>query len=103
GTPASNTGVEGRVGVGFNFIGERPLPYGQFSPSVSLLDASAALAWRAFELGVEATNVLGRTYAANEYSFVSNWGRQDIPSLIPARHISAGPPRSLLGTLTVRF
>jgi hypothetical protein len=66
-----------------------------------LLDASASLRWRFLELGVEGWNLLDRRYAASEFSFVSNWGRPEIPSLLPARHIAAGPPRTFLATLTV--
>lgn len=92
-----------RVGAGFSFLSRRPLPYGQFSDPLYLLDASAGLRWSFVELGVEAYNVLARRYAATVYSFVSDWHTQQVPSRLPARHFAAGPPTSVLGTLTLSF
>ena len=66
---------------------------------MTLLDGSASLSWRGLEIGAEVWNLLDRGYAANEFSFVSNWGRTEIPSLVPARHLAAGPPRTWLFTL----
>ena len=37
--------LDGRAGLGFSFLSPRPLPYGDFAAPVSLLDASAAVAW----------------------------------------------------------
>jgi len=93
--------LRSRFGVGFTYLSSRPLPYGQHADPVTLLDASAAVGWRFVELGLEAWNLADRRYAASEFSFVSNWGRPEIPSLLPARHLAAGPPRTLLFTLTV--
>jgi hypothetical protein len=95
--------IAGKLGLGFNYLSRRPLPYGQFGNDVGLLDGSASVRWRALELGIEVWNLLDLRYAQNEYAFVSNWGRTDLPSLIPARHLVAGAPRSFLGSLAVRF
>ena len=92
-----------RVGAGFSFLSRRPLPYGQFSDPVYLLDASAGLRWSIVELGVDAFNILARQYAATVYSFVSDWHTQPVPSRLPARHFAAGPPTTVLGTLTLSF
>ncbi len=92
-----------RVGSGFSFLSRRPLPYGQFSDPLYLLDASAGLRWAYVELGVEAYNLLARRYAASVYSFASDWGTRPVPSRLPAQHFAAGPPLTVLGTLTLSF
>lgn len=92
-----------RIGTGFTHLGARPLPYSQSSAPVTLLDATASVTWRHIALGIDVWNLFDRRYAAQEYAFVSNWGRPDVPSLLPARHITAGPPRTALATLTVDF
>ena len=93
----------GRIGFGYNFIGERPLPFSQFADSFSLLDLSGYLSWRNFDLGVEIYNLLDKRYAADEFSFVSDWNVNAVPSRIPARHTAAGAPRLFLFTLGVRI
>src|SRR5690606_33295948 len=92
-----------KVGLGYSYLSPRPLPYGQFADPVHLLDASAALRYSVVEVGVEAFNLLARRWAATEYNFVSDWGTKPVPSLLPARHFSAGPPLSVMGTLTLHF
>jgi len=66
---------------------------------------NAALRWRWLQLAVDIFNVTDLRYAAEEYSFVSNWGTSPsvLPSLVPTRHIVAGPPRSVLTTLSLHF
>ncbi len=91
--------LEGRVGIGASAISQRPLPYGDFSPAVALLDASASLSLGAFTLRVDAFNLLGQEYPAVEYNFTSSWDRTAAPSRLPARHISAGAPRTVMFTL----
>ncbi len=93
--------LAGRVGVGFSYLSSRPLPFGAFADPVALLDASASLRWRWFELGVEAFNLADTRYAATEYSFASTWSTTETPSRLPARHLAAGAPLTVLGTLGV--
>lgn len=92
-----------KVGAGYSYLSKRPLPYGQFADPVHLLDASAGLRYGFVEVGVEAYNLLARRWAATEYNFVSDWGTRPVPSLLPARHFSAGPPLSVMATLTLHF
>jgi outer membrane receptor protein involved in Fe transport len=94
--------VVGRAGLGLSFLSPRPLPYGDSSASVGLLDASVGAKLLPFELGVEGFNLLGRRYAALEYSFPSDWEPSDgLRPRTPARHIAAGAPRSFLVSLGV--
>ncbi|HSC87820.1 MAG TPA: TonB-dependent receptor [Polyangiaceae bacterium] len=91
----------GRVGLGLSFLAGRPLPYGQTAVPVGLLDASAGVSWGPLQFGLEGYNLLDSRYAASEYSFVSNWSPNEPSSRLPARHIAAGAPLTLLGTLGV--
>ncbi len=92
-----------RVGIGATALSARPLPYGRFADPVYLLDASASIRWQMVELGIDVMNLLNARYAATEYSFVSNWANRQAPSLLPARHLAAGPPRSILASLSLHY
>ena len=89
----------GRAGAGVTSLGQRPLPYGEFSSAFALLDVAAHVRWRAVDFGVDITNLLGTEYAASEYSFVSDWRSSPTPSLLPARHFAAGAPRIVMFNL----
>ncbi len=91
----------GRVGVGLSFLAGRPLPYGQTAVPVGLVDASLGLDWGVVQFSLEGYNLLNQSYAAAEYSFVSNWAQNQAPSRIPARHVAAGAPLSFLATIGV--
>jgi TonB family protein len=93
--------VVGKAGAGYTYLAPRPLPYGQFTDPVNLLDLSASVRWKWIELGLAAQNVLNLRYAASEFVFVSDWKTQPIPSAVPAAHISAGPPFGIMGTLAL--
>ncbi len=95
--------VVGRVGSGTTFLSPRPLPFGASSAAVFLLDAQASIRRDFLELGLESTNLLAARYADVEYAFVSNWRTSAVPSLLPARHLAAGPPRQVLFTLTLHL
>lgn len=95
-----------RVGLGTTFLSSRPLQYAQYAKPVFLADASLSLRRTFLELGVEAQNLLDARYADVEYAFASNWAQdpQDrIPSALPARHFAAGPPLTVLGSVTLHL
>jgi hypothetical protein len=77
------------------------LPYGQTSPAVFLLDAMMGIRRDWVELTFESMNLLGARYADTEYAFVSNWQTSAVPSRVPARHITAGAPRTVLASVTL--
>ena len=89
----------GRLGAGFSFLSQRPLPYGAFADPVALLDASGSVSWRWLTLGVEVFNVFDQRYAASVFNFASNWDPTGTPSRLPAQHIAAGQPFTLLVSL----
>ncbi|MDB4944243.1 MAG: Outer rane receptor protein [Labilithrix sp.] len=90
-----------KLGYGTTFLSSRPLPYGQTSPPVFLLDATFGVRRDWLELSLDATNLLGAQYADTEYAFVSSWSTSAIPSRVPARHITAGAPRAVLANVTL--
>ncbi len=95
--------LRGRAGIGYSLLSSRPLPHGDFASVVSLFDASVGVGWRNVELGLEIFNLFDDRYAALEYNFVSNWNPSGMPSRVPARHISAGAPRTIMATLEIRL
>ena len=98
-----NKSVVGRAGMGTTFLSPRPLPYGQSSAAVFLVDAQVGVRRDFLEVGIESMNLLGARYAETEYAFVSNWRSAQVPSYLPARHITAGPPRQVMLTMTVHL
>jgi TonB family protein len=95
--------LHGHIGLGYTYLGARPLPFGQFADPFSLLDLSARLSWWFLELGFQVFNLLDKQYAGNEFAFVSDWDPLAVPSRLPARHISAGRPRTFFFTLGIRL
>jgi iron complex outermembrane receptor protein len=93
--------VKGRAGLGFTYWSRRPLPFGESSPQVALLDASLGARWRVLSLDCSLLNLLDAEYAALELSYPSNWSPEQPPSRLPARTIMAGAPRTWLLTLGV--
>lgn len=96
-----NSPLAMRLGYGTTFLSPRPLPYSQEAAPVFLVDASASLRWKLIEIGADVTNLFNVKYADTEYSFVSNWSPSTIPSALPARHLSAGAPLTILGNMTL--
>jgi hypothetical protein len=93
----------GTLGVGASYLGPRPLPYGQASAPVFLLDASAGIAWRPLKLSVVMNNVIGSEYHVGDYNYASYFphnGVPPFPSLVPARAFAAGAPRQVLVSLS---
>ena len=90
-----------KAGYGTTFLSSRPLPYGQTSPPVFLLDATIGVRRDWLEVSIDGFNLLDARYADTEYAFVSNWQTSAVPSRVPARHITAGAPRAVLASVTL--
>jgi iron complex outermembrane recepter protein len=93
----------GTLGVGASYLGPRPLPYGQASAPVFLLDASAGIGFRPFKLSVVMNNVIGTEYHVGDYNYASYFphnGLPAYPTLVPARAFAAGEPRQVLVSLS---
>lgn len=93
--------LQWKAGYGTTFLSSRPLPYGQTSPPVFLVDATVAVRRDWLELSLDAFNMLDARYADTEYAYLSNWQTSAVPSRVPARHITAGAPRALLASVTL--
>jgi iron complex outermembrane recepter protein len=93
----------GRVGLGVTAIGPRPLPFGDFSRPVGLVDARASVRWRALELVFDVQNLLDSRWRDGEFTFVSSWQPSSAASLLPARHFTAGSPRMAFLTLEMHL
>lgn len=95
--------VRGKLGLGFSALTQRPLPYGYYGQSFGLLDGSLGVGLGPAELTFSVYNLLDAVYPASEYSFVSAWDPDAVPSRVPARHVVAGAPRTVLVSLEVNL
>ncbi len=93
--------VRGNASLGLSYVGHRALPYGQRSDTILTLDAAVSATWRAFELELEVSNLLDQRYRAAELNYVSDFRSQPLPTLVPARHFAAGPPRQVFLSLAI--
>src|SRR5690606_27886756 len=93
----------GRVGLGFSAISARPLPYGDFASPFALLDASLGVQVSRFSFLLDVFNVLDTRYSSSEYSYVSHWDPAQPPSRRPMRHVAAGAPRTIMGSIEVNL
>ena len=94
-----------RFGLGINWVGRRPLPYGQRSNSIFVVDANTEWQWRNFSLGFAITNLFNRRYRLAEFNYVSNFQATQLspPPLLPARHFIAGAPLAFWASLSINF
>jgi len=95
--------LRGKIGVGFSHLSARPLPYGGLADPLSVLDASATIGWGPLAVGLEIYNLADSDYAALELSFPSHWDTDAPRSRLPARHVAAGAPRTVMATLEVHL
>lgn len=95
--------LEGRIGTGLEALARRPLPYGSFGKNVFLVDASAGLRLREVELALDVFNVLDAYWFDGQFVYASNFDRAPSPSLIPAQHVTVGPPRTVFLSLAVHL
>ncbi|HEX5656267.1 MAG TPA: TonB-dependent receptor, partial [Polyangiales bacterium] len=89
----------GRMGLGFTYWSPRPLPYGEQTAAVALLDGELALRYRLAQLSLQMLNLTDARYSALELVAASNWDPAAIPSRVPMRHVIAGAPRTWLLSL----
>jgi hypothetical protein len=94
----------GHLSLGVSYVSPRALLYREEGQHTLLVDVALGLRWRAFELGLELQNLLDARYRLSELNYVSEF-RPDTkaPNLVPARHFSAGPPLSVLASITYHF
>jgi len=98
------TPLLGRLGVGVTWVGRRALPYGQRSDVIFVTDVNAEVGWRWLSLGLAVTNLFNAQYRLGEYNYTSDFRTSgSLPTLVPARHFSAGAPAAVMATLAVHL
>lgn len=95
--------LSGTLGLGWTYVGRRALPYNQESDVISVIDATAAVAAGAWQLQVAATNLLDTRYRLGEFNYASDFRSAPEPTLIAARHFTAGAPRGIFVSLSCTF
>jgi iron complex outermembrane receptor protein len=91
--------LRGHFGAGTTYLGHRPLPYSEWGRDLFLLDASASLRYGPVSAGVEALNLLDADWFDGEFVYPSAFGAS--ASRVPVRHVTVGPPRTVLFNLAV--
>lgn len=89
--------------LGASYVAPRPLPYDELSDSIFTVDASASLAWKSLELGLQVSNLFDNKYRLGEYNYASDFHTEPTPTLVPERHFTAGPPRAVYATFAVHL
>ncbi|HEX2877650.1 MAG TPA: TonB-dependent receptor [Polyangiaceae bacterium] len=91
--------VQTHVGWGFTYLARRPLPYAEMGHDVFLTDARASVRVGPVETGLEAFNLFNANWYDGEFVYASAFS--GAASLVPVRHVTVGPPRSLFWTLAI--
>ena len=81
----------------------RPLPFGELGRDVVLFDARAVARWGPTSIGIDVLNLLDAPWLDSQLVFASRWDRSASPSLVPARHLTAGSPRAVLVSVTLHL
>jgi iron complex outermembrane receptor protein len=95
--------IRGTLASGFTYVSPRPLPQGERSNPIAILDLQATVGIWLFDLGLTATNLFDAQYRLGEYNYASDFGSQPFPTLVPMRHFSAGAPRQMMFSLSVNL
>lgn len=92
--------LRGKVGYGLSYLGRRPLPYSEMGHDVFLIDTSASLRLSSLELKLDVYNLLDAEHYDGEFVYASRFDLEKGASLVPARHVTVGPPRCFFLTLS---
>ena len=93
--------LKARLGTGVTYFARRPLPYQELGHDAFLVDATASLRLQEVQLGVDVYNALNAKWFEGEYVYASSFAPGAAPSLVPQRHVSVGPPASIMATLSL--
>ena len=90
--------------LGVQVVGQRPLPLGEVADPFALVDVALGARWRMVEVGAALQNLFDARYRSAELNYVSNFRDPELPpSMMAARHYSAGAPRTFMLTLTLHL
>ncbi len=96
--------MHGRVGVGVTLVPGRPLPFGERGDPMYLINLGAQVRLWHVSLGLEIRNLLDRRYRQSEFHYASNFVSPEAPpARLPARHVVAGEPLFVMGSLTLHL
>jgi iron complex outermembrane receptor protein len=93
--------LHGSLGFGAGYIGKRSLPFSQFSSPTLQLDAQAQIRYRLLKLGAQVTNLTNAQFPSSEFFYASDFHSRNYPTLAPAAHFTAAPPRLFLFTVEI--
>ncbi len=85
------------------FLGARPLPGGFASHPTAVVNLTATLALKRWELGIAVDNLLQSHWRDGEFFFPSWWNKEEPRSELPVLHITAGAPFALRLTASARM
>lgn len=91
----------GTLASGVTYVSPRPLPFGERSNPIAVVDLHGTLGIWLFDFGVMATNLFDSQYRLGEYNYASDFRNQSFPTLVPMRHFSAGAPRQIFFTFAI--
>ncbi len=91
------------LGVATSGVFGRPLPYGERGRDVFLTDAKIEAEVRPFSIALEVFNLLDAEWFDGQFVYASNFARNEQPSLVPAHHVTVGPPRAVLLSAAVKL
>ena len=98
------TPLTGRVGIGYTLVGGRHLTDTVIGPTNHVLNAGVGVRYDRIEVGLDAYNLLGLKYADDQEIYVSNWSVRPGQQLASVgTHITAAPPATVVGSVTVYF
>jgi hypothetical protein len=89
--------------VGVTVLGPRPLPFGERADVVALAEAGVGVELGRVALGVDVFNLFDSAWRDGEFVYASRFDAGAPPSLLPARHFTAGRPFTAVATLTLRW
>jgi outer membrane receptor protein involved in Fe transport len=98
--------LSGRLGSGMSLAFNRPLPFAEVGDDVFLVDALVGMRFGEIELGLGVENLFDVPWYESELVYASSFRRPPAPqqpSRIPQRHVAAGAPRRILGSLSVHY
>jgi hypothetical protein len=99
----AGTQVVVHTGAGLTLLGPRPLPFDEHSQTVFLADAQAGARWGDVGVRLDVRNVLDARWRDGEFVYSSRFDAAGPASLVPARHFTAGSPRTASLTLEVHL
>lgn len=91
--------LRSHFGAGTTYLGRRPLPYSEFGRDVFLIDASAEVRFGPVATGLEIFNLLDADWYDGQFVYASDFEQRG--ARLPVRHVTVGPPRAFLWSLTL--